>query len=83
MFSPLHNITNEEHYEKDLNSVTMENSDDSHYKHRKVIMQHYCGSTPFTVSKDKWYTKEDTLSPHVNHTLYVPRYAKKAHVALK
>ena len=37
-----------------------EDSDNSHYKCREAIMQHFHELTPCSVSKDKWDTKENT-----------------------
>ena len=60
-FNPLHSITNEEHYKKDLCNQSSHNRENSCYNCKEVIMWYYRKSTHFvTVSEDKWDTNEDT-----------------------
>ena len=76
MFGPLHSITkNTTRRTSAINPVTMENSDNSYYKH---IAQCYHESTPCTVSKDKWDTKKDTgkSMKHASFILQRLWYAK-------
>ena len=67
MFNPLHNITNQELFEKHLNSAikvaTMKNMEDIHFKGNASHAT--AKTTPFAcaVSKEEWDTKEDTVSP--------------------
>ena len=51
MFRPLHSITNEEHYEKDL-------------IYREAITWCCCEPTPCAVVKDKWDTKDKLSMKH-------------------
>ena len=77
MFSPLHSVTNEEHYMKDLRNQSTQNGKLGQFPlHREAIMIHYCELTPFAVSKDKWDTKEDT-GKSMKNVLYVVQYAKR------
>ena len=61
---------------RNASAMAMKNRDDVHYKPREVITL-YCESTPYTVSKDKWNTKEDTDKSNKNG-LYIMWYAKRA-----
>ncbi|XP_065897700.1 sialin-like isoform X3 [Dysidea avara] len=54
----------------------LDNCHNSHCKHREAIVQCYCASTPYTVSKDKWDTKEDT-GKSIKHALHVRQYANR------
>ena len=63
-----------EQYEKCLCNQSSHNGKLGHYKCREAIMQRYCKSTPCTVRKDKWDTKEDT-GKSMKHALYVLQYA--------
>ena len=54
--------------------ATMKNTDDFQYEGKPSHVT--TKSTLFTVSKDKWDTKEDT-GKSIKNALYVPRYAKK------
>ena len=73
--NPYHSITNQL-FEKHLyNQVaTMKNTDHFHYKGNPSCAA--AKSTPFTVSKDEFDTKEDT-GKSMKNALYVLRYAKR------
>ena len=52
----------------------MKNTDDFRYEGKPSCAT--AKSTPFTVSKDEWDTKEDT-GKSMKNALYVLRYAKR------
>ena len=67
MFSPLHNIMNQELFKKHLRNQS------SHYEKYgrfPLLREAITKSTPFAVSKDEWDTKE-------KNALYVLLYAKR------
>ena len=57
-----------------INPDATENMDDFCYKHRELVRYHK--SAPWTVSKDKWDTKE-SKSNSMMHAMYVLQYAKR------
>ena len=58
----------------DIKIATMTNTNDFHYEGKPSPA--IAKSTLFTVSKDEWYTKEDT-GKSMKNALYVLRYAKR------
>ena len=77
MFNLLHNIANQELFEKHLCNQG------SHYKIRVISItkpvkpsRATTKLTPFAVSQDEWDTKEDTGNS-MKYALYVLRYAKR------
>ena len=68
MFSPLLNITNEEHFDKDLANIPMENSDNSCYKCKETTTMNLHLALS---AKHKGGHRKST-----KHALYVLQYAK-------
>ena len=75
MFSPLRNITNEETLGKGHLQSISHNGKFKLFPPNvgKPSHEHYCESTPFAVSKEKWDTKEDT-GKSMKHALYALQY---------
>ena len=76
MFNPLHNVTNQELFEKHsaIKVATMKNTDDFHFVGKPLRAT--TKSTLFAVSKDEWDTKEDA-GKSMKNALYVLQYAKR------
>ena len=80
MFSPLHSVTNEEHYEKCCNHFSQYRKYGRFpLKCREAttcMLASYCESIRCAVSKKKWDTKEDKSKSMVC-TLYIRQCAKR------
>ena len=76
MFNPLHNIANQELFEKHLCNQSSHYEKYGHFHYKEKPSCAIAKLTLFNVGKDKWDTKEDT-DKSMKNALYVLQYAKR------